>query len=114
MINWILENVLFPSGDAMMQTSFIKELKHWREVSKYSKQDIAALQHKNLSELLVYLAAHNRYYKGFLPPPELIQSADPVEVLKTLPILTKEIIRNNNTALISDSFLKNSHKLIQE
>jgi phenylacetate-CoA ligase len=114
MTSWILENVVFRSGDAILQTSFVPALKRWREVSTYDERSLAALQRKNLKALLLYLSESNRYYRNLLPDASTVLNGDPAAVLKSLPILDKEIIRNNLDDLVSDPFVKNRHKLILE
>ena len=114
MTNWILENVLFPSGDAILQTSFVPALKRWREVSMYDERSLSALQSGNLKALLLYLSENNRYYRNLLPDVSKFRNEDPVVVLKSLPVLDKEIIRNHLDDLVSDPFVKNKHKLILE
>src|SRR5688572_481815 len=114
MINWILEHILFPTGDAILQTSFVRALKQWRKISTYDSDKLASFQRRNLKDLLLYLSAHNRYYKKFLPDQHYINHNDPVEVLKSLPLLTKEIIRNNYEMMISEPFLKSRQRLILE
>ena len=114
MINWILEHILFPTGDAILQTSFVSALKHWRKISTYDSEKLASLQKRNLKELLLYISSHNRYYKKLLPESYLINTNDPVDILKSLPLLTKEIIRNNYEMMISEPFLKSRQRLILE
>jgi phenylacetate-CoA ligase len=114
MINWILEHILFPAGDAILQTSFVSALKQWRKISTHDSEKLASLQRKNLKELLLYMYAHNRYYRQFLPDHHYINHHDPVEILKSLPLLTKETIRNNYELMISEPFLKSRQQLILE
>lgn len=114
MYNWFLENILFSIGDVVFKTSFVKELKKWRKISKYNRHELHALQRKNLKDLLTYLSQNNEYYKKYLPGYTYIQKADPVEVLKTVPLLNKAIIKAHQNQLISNPFVSGRHKLILE
>lgn len=114
MYNWFLENNLFHTGDAILGTNFINSLKHWRITSTENADALKNLQLKNLKNLLTYIGKENNYYKQFLPSLTDIGKADPVSVLKSLPLLDKADIRANFDHLISVPFKDRKYRLMEE
>ena len=99
MYNFFLEKIILPLGDVLNGSSYIKQLKYWREVDKYPEERLNKLQKDNLKKLLKYTSLNVPYYKKHLSPKEEIS-------LNDFPIVDKDIIRNHTDELISDQFKK--------
>lgn len=95
--NRILEKAILPSGDLFLGTSFIRELRRWRQISRLSETELARLSNDNLRKLLVFATEHIPYYKEYAKK-ELI---DTVEWLKEFPVVDKNDYNSNIDAFIS-------------
>lgn len=77
--------------------------------SLLSKRDTwERLQSQNLANLLNYAKNHSRYFWMHIGEQEVTPSVA-VEVLKTLPLLTKDIIREQGYNIYSDEIKKGWH-----
>lgn len=114
MHNQLLETAVFPLGDRLLGTTFIRELRAWRSLSQYSRPAVEALQMKRLQSLLLYCARHNPYYQRYLPAARNIHEQNAAFLLKSLPVLNKQLIREHKQQLISAPFQKEQYRLIEE
>jgi phenylacetate-CoA ligase len=99
MYNFLLEKIILPLGDLLSGSSYIKQLRYWRKVDRFSADEIEALQQKNLDRLLNYAVKHVPYYQDNLGSSENIQ-------LEDFPIIDKKVIRNQTDDLISKEYKK--------
>lgn len=106
--NFILEKLILPSGDFILGTNFISELRRWRKVQWEDYNSINNRQLSRLSALLTHSLANVEYYKNL----NVAYNPDPAQFLKKFPLLTKEIIKNQGDKLIANGFKK--EKLIKE
>lgn len=81
----ILENIILPAGDKILQTNFIKELHRWRQISTYSPWQLQSLQKEKLEKLLLHATTFIPYYRHLNIP----ISGDPYNDIKKFPLLTK-------------------------
>jgi len=95
--NRLLEKIILPSGDLLLGTSFISELKKWRQISLLNEAELERLSMDNLRNLLVYAAAHVPYYKIFSNN----NSADHIAWLKEFPVVDKSDYNNNIDSFLS-------------
>tara|TARA_R110000787_G_scaffold184181_5_gene296071 strand:+ start:18808 stop:20133 length:1326 start_codon:yes stop_codon:yes gene_type:complete len=97
----ILEHIILPIGDFFNKSSYINQLKYWRNVDAYSEDDLNKLQSDNLSNVLTYTLKQVPFYKELgieLDTPELN--------LKNFPIIDKFTIREQSDKLISKEYSK--------
>lgn len=89
-------------GDVFLKYSINKSIKYWKTVFNSSTNKVNELEKENLSKILAYAVNNIKYYKK-----NGIQLNDnPYEAIKDFPILTKEILRNNENELISKKYKK--------
>ncbi len=91
-IGW-LSNVVANNKErkAYLQAErFLKDESHWL---KYQKE--------SLHELLTYARKHSQYYKQIIPS-EFLKGGNIIGVLKSLPLLSKDIIREEQYIIFSD------------
>lgn len=104
MYNLFLEHIVLPLGDLINKSSYIKQLKYWRRIDNYSKEELDLLQAKNLLKLLNHTIESVPYYQNLN-----LQNRykDSEEWLKQFPIINKFTIRENSNYLISNKYNKN-------
>jgi phenylacetate-CoA ligase len=77
------------------------------KISHFSKDKLAKYQEKKLRELLIHAYKHSPYYHELLKTYAVVNHNDVnLKNFKKLPFLTKEVIRKNQKALVSDDWLK--------
>lgn len=91
--NTALENLILPIGDRFFSGSYLKHLKSWEGLETKSAIELEEIQQQNLKEILSYAKIHIPYYKNI--------SANN---LSDFPILTKSILRDCKSDLISSEF----------
>jgi phenylacetate-CoA ligase len=106
MYQFFLENIIIPIGDLFNKSTFIKELKYWRKIDSYSSEELERIQVKNLKIILNFAIKNIPFYKKIE-----LENNDPYSWLKKFPVLTKNHLRENNSALIS--VLENQSDLIK-
>jgi len=97
MLNIFLEKLLFPIGDLLLGTSFIKNIKVCRELATRSESELTALQNRKLKNILEYASAKSSYYSKILWD----RNEEVVTSLKKFPILTKSIVRAEELNLLT-------------
>jgi phenylacetate-CoA ligase len=101
MYSRIIKLIIFV-GDLFLGYSIFKNRKYWKEIFNTSEDRIDSLQISNLEKVLSETASNVPYYKKL----NLNLSSDPILNLKTFPILTKDILTQNEDQLISEKFQK--------
>lgn len=100
MNNTLLERLVFPLGDFVLGTSFMKRLHEYRKISKLSEKELSKLQYKKLSEVLTYATTKSPYYQSL----DIALDMNNIErSLKQFPILTKDILRRESDNLLTKS-----------
>ncbi|MEE9361046.1 MAG: hypothetical protein V3U92_00445 [Cellulophaga sp.] len=75
-----------------------------KKIENYSEKDIFNLQNKKLLNILKYAYYNTEYYKNLFDDNNININCS--QDLKKIPFLSKEIIKNNPSALISKKFSK--------
>lgn len=83
--NYILENLILPLGDLVLQTHFISSLKKARKLDRLSKNELAKYQKQRLEFILNHASTNSKYYQSLNIQP----SKDPIDWLSNFPILEK-------------------------
>jgi phenylacetate-CoA ligase len=109
MNRWFYANSIYPLYHFAKRDGVNSALKSAFSNERLSSSQLALLQNQKLGQLLAFAAKHVSYYR------ELIGNAGgstarlaSEELLRKLPILTKQTIRRNRKALISDDLTGNS------
>lgn len=96
--NYFLENILFPLGDFLLGTQYIKQIKYWRKVSVMDEKSLENLQKGKLSKLLSHALENVPYYKDFEVS---VDPNNPCASLKNFPIQSKLEINRNGRMMVS-------------
>ncbi len=96
--NYLLENVVLAAGDRLLGTSFIKHLKAWRRIQHATEAEIERLQAQKLEATLRFATTQTGYYRDWARYSNL----PPAEWLRQFPILTKSLIRENLSGLLTE------------
>jgi phenylacetate-CoA ligase len=95
--NRLLESVILPSGDLLLGTNFISELRKWRKISRLKEAELRELSIINLRKLLAYATANVPYYRTYSQNGK----SDPVAWLKEFPVVDKSDYNNNIDSFLS-------------
>lgn len=76
--NNLLENLLLPVGDAILGTTYIKELKRWRQIQKMDEQQLKQLSSAKLNSVLKHAVENIPAYAFLKNKPELKISDFPI------------------------------------
>jgi phenylacetate-CoA ligase len=96
MYNKLVEHVLLPVGDSVLNTEFMATLRTWRYFQGLSAGALQDIQRDKLRSLLEHASKSVPYYRDL----EVTSSADPYEWLTRFPILTKRSIRDGGDSLL--------------
>ena len=101
--------ILLPLADKLTGRGIRKEWNLMTKMDLVSEEELVALQNKRLQALVEHCYAHVPYYKRLFESLNLKpQDIKTREDLSKLPILTKQMVRENYKDLISDD-IKNRH-----
>lgn len=87
-------------------TNFVdkyRDIRIYQQAENYiqSESKWKKMQEDNLRDLLDYARGHSRYYRNLIPL-HLPEDDTVYEVLRNIPLLSKDIIRNRQTEIFSD------------
>lgn len=99
MYNALLENILLQLGDVINNSSYIKQLRYWREVDTYSEQELAELQEDNLKHVLTHAIQNVPFYRDIEK-----KGNDVVSLLAQFPIIDKHHLRNQKEQFIARNY----------
>jgi phenylacetate-CoA ligase len=102
MYNKLLEKIIFPLADLILDVNYIKVLNEWKELENSTPEQILKLQEERINYLINYTRNNVPFYKSFLK----------LEKLSDFPITSKELYKSDEDLFISDHYSKN--KLIIE
>lgn len=100
--NFVDKNIFLPLGDIIYGSCVSKRLREFQQSDRITEDELLSLQNAKLQRLIEHCYATVPYYKrvfderGILP-----QDIKSKEDLKILPILTKQMIRDNYDDLFS-------------
>jgi phenylacetate-CoA ligase len=107
----IIKSIVLPVADRAMNTNIASSYRQIKEIWGFSVEERQEWQNSRLGLLIAYAYNNTKYYNrlfkqlGLLP--ELITS---IEDLAKLPVLTKEIIRNNINDILPENITSIPHK----
>ncbi len=93
-----INKLMFPLSDLILRTSYTKNLKKWRHYDSLSVLELEAIQKENLKNLLSYAQAHCKLYNNID-----LKGDNSYEWLSGFPILSKDIIRNQEADLLTQN-----------
>lgn len=99
-----INKLIFPLSDVLLNTSYTKNLNKWRKYDLLSTSELHQIQSDNLKNLLTHAKSNCKLYKNI----DLI-GENPFKWLANFPILTKEIVRTQE----SDLLTQNPDKLVK-
>lgn len=89
----MLKHFILPIGDGFFGGNYLKYLKQWQDYDRKSEAELRTIQDQNLKDILDYSKKHVPYYKN-----------SSAKSLTDFPILTKSILRDSISELVSDEF----------
>lgn len=98
MYSFFLNKILLPLGSVFFSGNYSRYLQQWKRYDEMSAEALERIQKEKLSKILKYASTKVPYYQKLKLPTEA--------VLKDFPILTKNILREETEALISEKFKK--------
>jgi len=93
-----ISKIALPLSDFFLRTNYSKTIKYWHKVDRYSGLELQKLQENNLRALLKHAVLNCDLYKNIK-----LERDNPYEWLKQFSILTKEIVRTQESALLTES-----------
>ena len=90
-----IDKIIFPLTDILLGLSIRKELEKWRSMQWLDKNELENIQLNGLKNILSHSKTNIAYYSEFFRSDFEVTSENSVEVLKTLPFLTKGLIKKN-------------------
>ena len=105
--NKFLEDMVLPLVDMARGTSYMQELKHWRNrIAPLGKEKLLLLQENRLRSLLLHATANVPFYKQFAGE----MSGNVYEDIKKLPVIKKNLLKQHKEEL----FAGNKKGLVSE
>lgn len=97
-LNKLLETRVLPPADNLLGTNFIASLKEVRQNDTLSEEELQSIQLRRLAEMLTFVTKNSPYYRELTTIKNL---SNPIEWLKTFPILNKKIIKENTSKILT-------------
>jgi phenylacetate-coenzyme A ligase PaaK-like adenylate-forming protein len=91
-----ISNIALPLSDFFLNTRYGKTKQYWHQIDRYSELDLQKLQDDNLKSLLKHAVLNCELYQNIK-----LEGDNPYQWLKQFPILTKDIVRNKEVALLT-------------
>ncbi len=102
--NFFLTKIILPISEKILNIEYSNTISKWFEYDLLNEQELQHLQNENLKKILKHALSNVPYYKKY----NYDNSISAIDNLKKLPILTKEILREENTRLVSSEHDINS------
>jgi len=94
-------------GDFFLGGEYISSLKKWNHYDNLSESSLAKIQSENLQKILLHTAKTVPFYQRYFAEYPALHP----DQLTDFPILTKELLRSQQEALVSDKYdVKTLHK----
>lgn len=107
MYSVLARHILYPIGEAFLGTKMLKYLKKLEETQWWPPEKLRELQNDKLRALVKHAYENVPYYRRVFQEKRLTdKDVQSVEDLHKLPVLTKDIIRQNFSDLLSRDFNK--------
>lgn len=94
---YLLEKIILPLGSIISGNSFSTYLSYLRRCDNMSAFELEAVQKEKLDKLLKYVLTDCEYYKSY----GIKEKEDPYLTIKEFPILTKNLLRENESRLLT-------------
>jgi len=98
----LVEKFIFPLSDIILGLSIKKEINIWRSLQWYSADRLEKIQMDRLSKILMHSFNNVPYYSQLKKDIVDTNNYHPLDILKSLPFLTKKIIKDNLPSNIID------------
>ena len=95
--NFIVERLILSAGDALLNTTFVQELHHWRRLDQLKPYTIAQIQEDRLAKLLQYASSSIPFYQNLGISP----NKDYRKWLQSFPVMHKTLIKKHLPNLIN-------------
>lgn len=107
MYSTIAERIVYPLGDAVLHTSVMKYLAALEESQWWSPDRLVELQNRKLRALVAHACGQVPYYRRVFEERGLsARDIQTVDDLQKLPILTKDLLRQNFSDLTARDYQK--------
>lgn len=94
--NWFVKNMLLPVSDIVMGSTITKHLRFLEKSQWWSKEELKEFQNEKLRDLIKHVYNNVPYYHDIFKEKKLtVDDIKTTDDLVKLPILTKEIIKEN-------------------
>ena len=90
-----VDKIIFPLTDIFLSLSIRKELDKWRTMQWLDKSELENIQLNGLKNILSHSKTNIVYYNELFRTDCEVTLENSVEILKTLPFLTKDLIKKN-------------------
>ena len=106
-----LKQIFLPVADILMKTNITRSYRYIKQMQKFSPDEIEKWQNDRLRQLLQHAYIHTKYYNRLLTKEGLLpEDIKSFSELGKIPVLTKEIIRENMHDIIADNIHSIPHK----
>lgn len=95
----LLQYIILPIGDVLSGSAVMRSFYQLNKEVKLNENDLLKLQQRKLNKLITYATDKCSYYRGL--DIKYNENSNFIEVLKTFPILSKDILKGNPDGLIS-------------
>ena len=89
------KKIILPLAELFLKTKINKRLSYWRKIQWYEPNDFKYLQKNKLKRLLSHVEKNVPYYAEYMGRIKMDIHEDPYGSLKKMPVLTKDIIKQN-------------------
>jgi phenylacetate-CoA ligase len=108
---FIARKIGYPLQDLVKHTSILKKKEFLMETQKWDESRLREYQFSKLKSLLQFSMRHVPYYRDLFIKEKIdLNDITRIEDIKIIPVLTKEIVRNENMRLMADIPLKHIKK----
>lgn len=89
MYSLFVKDIILPLSDKILGLSLGRELKKWRKIQWYSKDELEQMQLSGLKDILKHCYKNIPYYKNIFLENGYNENGNPVDELKKMPFLTE-------------------------
>ncbi|MFK5889309.1 MAG: hypothetical protein QM486_01105 [Flavobacteriaceae bacterium] len=96
-----IKKIVIPLSDIIFNTHYSKKNKYWCKLDYLSTKELQLIQERNLKELLLHAKNKTKFYKNIS-----LKGDNPYKWLKKFPVLTKDVVRNEEDSLLTQPMTK--------
>jgi phenylacetate-CoA ligase len=108
-MNYITKKILLPVVDKFISNGVLENVELIKNEISKTEEEIQRSQIEKLRSLILYSKRNSGYYKNVLPDENTIINDDPTGIIKSIPLLTKSMIKENEDGLLT----QNKNKLLK-